>query len=91
MKIGFFEYVRGGGFIDHPIASIPSSLLREGRAMLEALLLNREAAGSFVPVVPLDGRIEDGCRVIHTPIWSFQEQIGLQPGSHWGASAITFW
>ncbi len=81
MKIGLFEYVRGGGFIDLPIGTIPSSLLREGRAMLEALLLNIGATGSFVPVVPLDGRIDDGLSIhphAHTVL----------PGTDWLATWI---
>jgi len=55
MRIFLGEYICGGGLIGHCVDSIPSSLLREGAAMLTAL---KEDLSAFADVlVPIDPRI----------------------------------
>ncbi|WP_146518944.1 ATP-grasp domain-containing protein [Stieleria varia] len=75
LRIFVGEFVSGGGLSDHPISEIPSSLRREGVAMLQAIA--GDIAEFAEAVVPLDGRLKisiPGVEVVKhdpaQPLWS---------------------
>lgn len=54
MRIFVGEYVSGGGLADQAIDEIPSSLRREGTAMLQAIVSDlSEVAETVVPLDPV--------------------------------------
>ncbi|KLU06573.1 protein containing ATP-grasp domain protein [Rhodopirellula islandica] len=87
MRVFVGEYLCGGGMVSTPLEQIPPSLLREGRAMWQALVTDFAAWADVL--TPLDARLENLANVLPRDVQRLTVNASANVAEAWLEAAQT--